>query len=290
MSQITVLIKNYLGRYLPWRFFRYREIPIYLFCHHKVGTVLFGKVFKEICNANHWQFYTLFGKYDVIPFNADVALFSHSMIDLDHVRTSYTGVHLIRDPRDIIVSGYLYHLRTDEKWCINEDFSPKSPIRFPQVPYSRQHCSEEWKSLYLKSLGGRSYQANLKSLSTDDGLMFEMDHYGSWTIESMLEWNYKRENILELKFEDLMSDFDREFRRIFQHLGFAGDQLEQLMSIASKHDLGRMSVEEKEKMIHVSPGKIQKWKKYFTPKLKEAFLSRFNDVLIKLGYEESNDW
>jgi hypothetical protein len=252
--------------------------------------VLLSQVFREICDASNLRFLGLLGEQKQIPLNADVILFGHSIIDFDHITKPFVGIHIIRDPRDIIVSGYAYHRRTAENWCVNSDLNNEPPIRFPKVPISQQHRSEEWKMKYLESLGGMSYQDNLLSLSQRDGLLFEMNNYGAWTIESMSEWDYSRDNILEITFEGLMKSYDDTFRMIFERIGFSESDSAAGLRIAAKHDLGRKSTEEISKLSHVSSPKTTKWKEYFETQHKEEFLNKFGDILIRLGYETSDNW
>lgn len=267
-----------------------RNIPIYIFCYHKGGSKLLSKIFRQICVVKNWKYQVLVGNQSRLTETTDVVLFAHSQIDLFNITKPYIGVHVIRDPRDIVVSGYLYHLRTNEEWCINSDFSSKPPILFPKVPYSKQHQSENWKRKYLEGLNGVSYQENLLSMSQRDGLHFEMNHYGAWTIENMRNWNYSRDNILEIKFEEIMSNYDDTFHLLFEHLGFSISEIEMGINIASHHDLGRKSTEEIRKMDHVSSKNTTKWKKYFELEHKRAFIRRFNNVLVELGYEKDNNW
>jgi hypothetical protein len=269
---------------------RKRDVPIFICCYHKVGTVLLGKVVQSLCLDFGWSFRLVAGRIDTPPTDADVVVFLHSLVNLDSVGIPYTGAHFIRDPRDVIVSGYLYHLRCDEKWCTNKNLEPISPIRFPQVPYSQEQRSEEWKKQYLRSLRGRSYQETLRSLDECDGLLFEMCNYGRWTIESMLNWNYSLPNMLEVRFETVMSEFDVTFKKLFESFGLAGRELSKALRIVAKEDLGRMTDEQLAAMDHVSSGGTTKWQKYFGEVHKEAFKHRFGDALVRLGYEASNDW
>jgi hypothetical protein len=267
-----------------------RALPIVLFCYHKGGTVLLQKVFKQISEANNWNYLVRGGKQTQLPRNIDVVLLIHSLIDISNIVKPFIGAHVIRDPRDIVVSGYLYHCRCSEEWCVNSDFNPRQPIRFPRVPYSQEHRSEEWKMRYLESLGGMSYQENLLKMSQRDGMLFEMKHYGAWTIESMRDWNYNKDNILEVKFEDLMENYDDTFRLIFDHLGFSKSKIDLGLSIASKHDLGRKKTKEIEKDEHIFSRDTNKWKNYFEAVHKEVFIKYFGNVLIELGYESDNNW
>ncbi|MGA8261304.1 MAG: sulfotransferase domain-containing protein [Arenicellales bacterium] len=269
---------------------RSRSIPICLFCYHKAGTKLLTKAFSEICAANHLRFRGCSGKQTQVPADADVILFRHSLIDVSRISKPFVGVHIVRDPRDVIVSGYLYHRRTTEQWCINTDFSLTPPIRRPRVPSSQEHRPREWKVSYLKSLAGKSYQENLLQISQERGLMFEMDNHGAWTIESMMEWKYNMPNILEITFENLMNDYDGTLRRIFAHIGFSKSATDVGLKVAVRHDLGRKSPQEIENMPHVSSPRTTKWRRYFSVQHKEAFLDRFGDVLVQLGYETDNNW
>lgn len=264
------------------------EAPIYLFCHHKVGTVLLSKVFREVSSRNAWDFCALKGQQTRPPERPGVVLFQHAT--LVPPERPFVGVHLIRDPRDVIVSGYLYHRRTSEAWCVNTDFDATPPVSFPQVPYSQEHRPEAWKAAYLESLGGRSYQEHLLALPQEEGLLFEMAHYGAWTVESMLAWDYRQADVLEVKFEDVMSDYDATFRTIFAHLGFSRSRLEAGLRVAAKHDLSRKSDREVRAMAHVSSKRPGKWQAYFTKKHRVAFREQFGDALIRLGYETDHDW
>jgi hypothetical protein len=164
------------------------------------------------------------------------------------------------------------------------------PITFPKVPLSQQHRPEKWKIAYIKSLGGRSYRANLVARSRHEGLLFEMNNYGRWTIESMGSWDYNNKNILELKFESLMAKYDETLERIFSHFGFSDKTIRSCLKVAAKHDINRMSEETIQNNGHIASRKTTKWMTYFDEALKEEFKDTFGDVLVKLGYEENNDW
>ena len=247
-------------------------------------------VFEELCSRYGWAFTVKMGKQDVAPDHVDFVLFGHSIVSEKVLEGTHTGVHVIRDPRDIIVSGYLYHMRTTEAWCIHKDFDLSSPIDYPNVPFSQRHRSEEWKKHYIESLKGISYQENLKALSPDDGIVFEMKHYGRWTIESMMSWDYNASNILEVRFEEIMEDYGAAFKQIFVSLGLSGKQLGYAMDIAQKHNLKNKTEKELADLDHVYSRETSKWRGFFTEEHKKLFVQMFGDCLIELGYESSNRW
>ena len=106
----------------------------------------------------------------------------------------------------------------------------------------------------------------------------------------MNDWNYNRDNILEIKFENLLNNYDDMFRIIFEYIGFSKSEVAIGLNVAAKYDLGRKSLEEIEKMKHVSSQKTTKWKEYFGVQHKEMFIKKFGNILVKLGYETNNNW
>ncbi len=266
------------------------DVPIFIFCYHKAGSAFFGGIFRDLSKVNGWKFQHLLGMRKQAPVHCDVVFFCHSLFDHALFELPFRGVRMIRDPRDIIVSGYLYHRRTTEKWCVHTELNPDPPVRFPKVPRSQQHHDEVWKTRYLESLNNMSYQQNLLTLSQDDGLMFEMEHYGAWTIENMLTWPGGRDDVLELKYEDLMNDYNGTFQAIFQYLDFTEPQMRSAMHVASLYDISSKSDRQLEKMEHVSSRQASKWRDYFTERHKQAFRERFGDVLIQMGYEKDDQW
>lgn len=118
---------------------------------------------------------------------------------------------------------------------------------FPRVPLSQQHRSESWKQAYLESLAGRSYQDNLKLRSPEDGLSFELENYGSWTVDAMQDWDYDQADVLECKLEQIAAQYDEQMARLMMHLDlpFHADILE-------KQDVARMSRAEISANTHIS--------------------------------------
>jgi hypothetical protein len=120
---------------------------------------------------------------------------------------------MIRDPRDIWVSGHLYHRHCQEEWCINTDMDPTPPIAWPKVDHSFAHWPEDWKRRYLERLNGKSYQRNLLERSMVEGLDFELEGYTGCTLAAMREWRLNGADALDVKLEDVMADFDGARRR-----------------------------------------------------------------------------
>lgn len=135
-------------------------------------------IFNDIRKAKGWGImYGYDPRYEInIHANARKA-------DVGNYR-AFRGVHLVRDPRDVIVSGYYSHKKT--------------------------HPIKEWKAL-------ADIRESLNRVSMDEGLYLEIDFLEPH-FRDMYEWEYNHPDILELKYEDVTMDPD--LGRIFDHLGF----------------------------------------------------------------------
>jgi hypothetical protein len=254
------------------------------FSYHKTGTSLFLHVMTKICQrlglvlVNH---YGLVERLDPLP---DVVLLPHSLLrgGLDR---PYRAIRLIRDPRDMWVSGYLYHLHSHEEWCRNSDMHPTSPIGWPQVDYSVIHWPEAWKRRYLERLGGKSYQQNLLDRSPADGLDFELDGYTGCTLATMREWKLNGVEALDVKLEDVMADFDATMLRVFDHFGFTAEQSEAALGVARTEDIRRMDDAAVAERPQIHSRTISKWRGVLSAAQIARFEACHGDLIRELGYE-----
>lgn len=227
--------------------------------HHKTGNVWLRSIFQDICRYHYLNFYA--GKQDSLPTQFDVFLQNHSVFDFDSIGVPFRGIHIIRDPRDVIISGCFYHQKSNEKW-----------LHRP-----------------LSNLQGLTYQQKINSYKNiDDQILFEMENAGRSTICDMMNWDYTRSSFYEVKYEDLIEDLDLIlFHKMFSFLGFPGLMIPRLLTVAYNRSLfsGRQ-----EKSVHIRSGKTNQWKGYFKPSHKDRFLELFGDGLQRLGYEKDNNW
>lgn len=227
--------------------------------HHKTGTVWMKSVFNAIAAASGQRFHG--GERAALPSDAGVFFQAHSRFDLPTLPVRYRGVHLIRDPRDIVISGASYHLTATERWLDRPD------------------------PLFL----GRTYRQMLARERTEAGrIRFEMRHSGRRTIRAMLRWDYGDPDILEVRYEDLIQDTDLVlFRRIFAFLGYPEASLDQLCRIAWEKSLFSGQVQNAR---HVRSGAPRQWRSVFDRELAQEFQAAFGDALVRLGYEPDDGW
>ncbi len=224
-------------------------------CYHKVGTVWFRRILSTIAAYYGLNFQK--SKPHELKNNTEIFFDDHSLVDLSKM-SNYVGSHMIRDPRDIIISGYFYHLRTNEKWVHEKK----------------------------KEYGNKSYQEYLKSLSLENGILAEIKRTAP-EIRQMAEWDYNNPNFIEIKYENIIANEKEYFEKIFLHYGFNRKAVEKSIEIANKFSIRNI---DKKKSSHIRSGKPGEWKKYFSKKHKEYFIELCNDALIKLDYEQNNSW
>ena len=229
-----------------------------------------------------------------------VDMLAYTDPELEIVRTlgDFVGFHIIRDPRDIVVSAYFSHLHS--------------------------HPTDNWPELI-------AYRAQLQKLSKDDGLLWEME-FRRKEFEQLCEWDYAQENVLELKMEDVIANPYDQMVRALLFIEAAAEntplKTRLLAAVASGiRDLGylyripslvvpnyvlpKLPVEFllgyiyenrfsemtkgrargiEDACSHYRKGVAGDWANHFKPQHKEYFKKNYNDVLLKLGYESTLDW
>jgi len=236
--------------------------------HHKTGTVWMDGVFKAIARdvgAEYIDFRSQRERLDdpnckpFILLNYDSDFREHTdLLTRDDVRI----LHLVRDPRDVLISAMHYHKKSNESWL-------HEPIPgYDNVTYQRQ----------------------LKAHATKlDQYIFEMEHSTAGTLNDMVNWHYGRPTCFEARYEDLRQDADlRYWRRISAFLGF--DEGEQEISCRCFWQNSLFGGLSRFGNKHVRSGDVAQWRKEFTRDLGFAFLERFPDVLPSLGYEINSNW
>jgi hypothetical protein len=208
--------------------------------------------------------------------------------------------HVIRDPRDIIVSGYFSHR------------NPRPADHPGAEAWSLPHIAE--------------HRERLVSAPKEEGLILEMD-FARREMLDLAEWDYDRPEILELRLEELSARPYEGFVRIFQHLELLPDEEpvggNDLLSVWLRRTLNRLSSRPglgrlrrpmpatgeillgavyrnrfeanakgrragaEDTSSHYRKGVAGDWVNHFTPKVAAAFEERFDGLPQKLGYDGS---
>jgi hypothetical protein len=251
-------------------------------CYHKSGTHLFRGVLTKICRALGLTLRCELGTIQFLDPAADVTLLCHSLVGFDVSKYQLRGIRVVRDPREIWVSGYFYHRSCSEAWCINKNFAPQHPLGFPQIPYSQLQRSELWKLEYLRGLEGRSYQENLLVRREREGLEFEGARYAQWTAEAMSSWRTV-ESIRDVQLEGIMSRFDATMSEIFSYLGFSGSELDTAVQVSRSEDVSRWADSRRKNTLH-GFSKSPRWPQYLARDQVDCFHANHASLIESLGY------
>lgn len=262
------------------------EVQRLVFTYHKSGTSLFHHVMNKLGAAFGLRVVTQYGLIRLIDPTADIVLIAHSLIEALPGRP-FRAIRLVRDPRDIWVSGYLYHRNTNEGWCTNTNFDATPPITYPRVDFSFQYRSEVWKRDYLAGLDGKSYQQNLLERDRAAGLAFELARYTAQTLEAMRAWHWSSPAILDVKLEAIAADYDGVMRTILRHLGFAEAGLETAVAIAATEDVRRMDDAAIAARPQIQSRSLSKWRSLLSSDQVAAFEHRYGDLIVALGYDRA---
>ncbi|ACB51554.1 hypothetical protein cce_2204 [Crocosphaera subtropica ATCC 51142] len=275
------------------------------FGHHKCATQWIQGILREIANEmglvyGHAHNEEIFN-YDLQEFlkQRKFDIFSYTNAKYQYIKDfhNFRGFHVIRDPRDIVVSAYYSHL------------------------YS--HPVDNYDQL-------KEEREILQKVSKDDGLMQEIE-FNQGVLEDMESWNYNQDHVMEIKLEDLSRDSYATFVDIFRFLGIVSEsrptyqeRWNYLLAITSRKTqekllnnpiinvsltkipyetaLGiiyenRFQKKTKGRTIgtedvksHYRKGVAGDWKNHFNDEHIKVFKKKYSNLLIKLGYENDDNW
>jgi len=251
--------------------------------------------------------YAPYGTLDglVEATSTDVLFYTNATMEQARTLRPHRGLHVVRDPRDILVSAYFSHRHS--------------------------HPTKEWSVL-------EDHRSHLQSLSKADGLRAEMD-FSREQFETMGAWDYDQEHVLEMKMESLTAEPQRHFANMAEFFGWLSPTdtagLHQLLRVTQLR-LNRLNqkgrrfmpgalpmfpvptrrmatmprqefarIIEKKSFQRLSGGRTKgqenvkshyrkgtpgDWVNHFTDEHKRLFKERHGDLLIRLGYETDRNW
>jgi hypothetical protein len=266
-----------------------------LYCgHHKCATRWLVDIITDACRRIDLRFFEV---YEPEGFDWDLPAFlegsgieflaytnaqAHFLEGVDDRR----GFHVVRDPRDLLVSAYFSHR------------------------YS--HHTDNWSDL-------AKLRRQLEQCSEEEGLILEMD-FVDHVYKALESWDYGQEGMLELKMEELCSKAYEGLVDVFLHLGLLepeeirfDDELQriadrartvepvsrriqrsELLHIIYSHRFsakaGGREVGQEDRHSHYRRGQAGDWRNHFTPELSARFKERYGGLLIQLGYESDDGW
>src|SRR5471030_669025 len=229
--------------------------------HYKTGTVWMDGVFKAIADdvgAQYVDFRLEYGRLEqklqepfiLFNYDSDFRDYAH-ILDRYDVRI----LHLVRDPRDVLISAMHYHKKSAESW-----------LHTPVPGYNNV-----------------TYQRRLRELPTKfSQYVFEMEHSTAGTLRGMTGWQYGRPNSFEARYEGLRQDMDLSYwTRIAEFLVFDEPERQSCRLRFWQNSLFGCLPPRGTK--HVGSGDVAHWERGFGRQPTRLFIDHFPNVLQTLG-------
>jgi hypothetical protein len=272
------------------------KVLLCYFGHHKCASTWIMRILYDVCTslglkAYEKQIVVLSQPREtLVSIHPDFYFCQTSDYSKVTLLPDFKGFHVIRDPRDIIISGYFSHL------------------------YS--HATKNWPEL-------AAHREKLKSVGRHEGILLEID-FSKQFIDHIDDWNYNATNIFELKYEDVVENPFERMRDVFVYLGLyeqeenattystltinrvlskiglksharkmtLNDEL--IKTIIKKHSFNKLSGGRdrgvSNDFSHYRKGISGDWQNHFGDEHKEKFKEVYGDIVVKLGYEQDNHW
>jgi hypothetical protein len=248
--------------------------------HHKAGTVWITNVLRSVSRKYGLRFQASNDWSETLAPSTDVFIQNNSFVDISQL-PPFRGSHLIRDPRDMVISGYFYHLWTAEPWV--------------HIPMKKllAHKDPHWPYFSESEFGDKTYQQYLKSMDQEEGILTEIRRSAGYSLKHMAEWDYANPDFIEIKYENLMTDWENEFTRVFAHFGFNEQAIKISLEVADKlsfKNVSKRRVGQVKEKSHLRSGRPGQWKDVFTASHKQKIKELFGSQLIQLGYEDDDKW
>ena len=240
--------------------------------YHKCLTVYYKRVFSTLYNYVFFlcggckHFNSLVDKFYENYKSVKVASINNHSLDLTRLTGDFRISRFIRDPRDMVVSGYFYHKAGRERWCnIVNPASENFNIVNGNIPSGMKK--------------GLSFAAFLQELDEEDGLIAQIE-FRKHHFESMAKWPMNHPKILTLKYEDVFQNESYAFNQIFSHYELPTFD-RKIGSLLAEHFSAK---KQSDKIAHIRNPQPNQWRKYFTPKVSNYFNQRYSHLLEMYGY------
>ena len=239
--------------------------------YHKCLTVYYRRVMGGVLNRclrwrGPYRHYNSHLEEFYAGFEADrLASVNNRSVDLDRLG-EFRLTRFVRDPRDLVVSGYFYHRRGAEDWT-----RIRSPTEVDWY-FANGRVPESLRA------GGQSFAQLLRSVSREEGLLAELE-FRAPHFESMAAWPARHPDILTLRYEDVVADGERAFAEMASFYGLSPIERRLTGWFARRYSLARGRAD-----AHVRNPAPGQWREVFTPRVRRTFDAAYGALVAQLGY------
>jgi hypothetical protein len=241
--------------------------------YHKCLTSYFRRVLERVARAplalrgGYRHFDSRLDLFERDVERHALASLNNHALDLDRFE-DVRVTRFVRDPRDLVVSGYFYHRRGAEPWC--ELASPRDA---------------DWRvvngTVPSRLAAGESFAGHLREVSLEDGLLAELE-FRTRHFESMRRWPDADPRMLVVRYEDVLGHEMAVFDRLFRFLGLSP----MARGIGAFHVRRLRASRRRERGDHIRDPRSGQWREVFTPAVTRRFERTWGDLLERLGYPD----
>ncbi|MBZ0205149.1 MAG: sulfotransferase domain-containing protein [Flavobacteriales bacterium] len=271
------------------------------FGQHKCASQWVTLVIERICNELGWKSVYAYEKVRtehgglralINDENPDFLIIPESNVELvGEIDRPFQGFHVIRDPRDIVVSGYFSH-----------------------------------KGSHLLSPAGvtMEHREKLQTLPKKAGMDLEIATLAQIPLSNIYKWDYHHPSILETKFMEITQAPLEEFTRIMVFMDMIEEKNDRLFGmkcfynrLVKKAGMRAMRMRTEKYSVHqlestleqLSFGNLKKgklkslgqktdhyrkgmsgdWRDHLTPQQEEEIDRLFPDIFTKLGFADQSE-
>lgn len=242
--------------------------------HHKSGTVWMRRVWHEVSRKLGVPLTQVYRSERV----ASLGPGPHILVNWsstfppelrEHPEARF--LHVVRDPRDMLISATRYHLKAPLK---TEKFLAKTKLAW----------------------NGLTYRDMLRSLPDDTARMhFEMQHNFKRCMSQMRGFPRGHPNSTELRYEDIIRDRSTEhFRAALARLDLPW--LDIVCAAQSFHayalfgGLKSRDARSRRDRLHIRSGRAAQWRKALPRSVARTFSAHYQDVLQRYEYALDRSW
>ncbi|WP_425038911.1 sulfotransferase domain-containing protein [Primorskyibacter sp. S187A] len=202
--------------------------------------------------------------YKIAP-RVGIASLSGQAVDLDQF-DDIRAVRFIRDPRDLLISGYYFHRRGAEN--INKIYGPK-PGDFAELNAGVPEgiADDERFFNYLQRVD--------MDVGLDAEMCFRAPHF-----LSMCAWAPDDPRVLTIRYEDFIGAEAASFHKIADHFEWSNQARDCALRMATEFAQNKATV----KTGHVRNKAPGQWRAHFSPERNAAFVAEWGDLLRAYDY------
>jgi hypothetical protein len=268
------------------------------FGHHKAASSWLGDITRQLCTSAGLVYANVHSprkfegdlKAFVSRHRVDFLAYPNANLRYVSALDGFRAFHVVRDPRDIVVSSYFSHLHS--------------------------HPTDDWPELV-------EHRRQLQAVDKDHGLYVVID-FLSDVMNDIGTWNYDDPRIVELKMEDVVRSPHELLGRAFAFLGLVDSGQSRFVRLTNAA-LASFNLRTSRRPFRVVPlprsvlsdtlrrndfalkangrgpgienvnshyrkGTPGDWVNHFDAGHKGYFKERYGDLLVRLGYESGSDW